>query len=87
MTDDTRLARSQNSTPGGKCVRRIDVPLTEDLDDAITAVATVMGIPRAEFVRNVLHRFMFGELSMVRMMARMGLSNPSDEYPGSNHQG
>ena len=22
MTDDTRLARSQNSTPGGKCVRR-----------------------------------------------------------------
>ena len=39
-----------------------------------------------EFVRNVLHRFMFGELSMVRMMARMGLSNPSDEYPGSNHQ-
>ena len=48
---------------------------------------TVMGIPRAEFVRNVLHRFMFGELSMVRMMARMGLSNPSDEYPSSNHQG
>ena len=53
MTDDTRLARSPNSTPGGKCVRRIDVPLTEELDDAITAVGDDEVTPRFVFVTEV----------------------------------
>ena len=56
MTDDTRLARSQNSTPGGKCVRRIDVPLTEDLDDAITAQPEVSALPGDD---EVTPRFVF----------------------------
>lgn len=68
LDDDTMLARSGRTDPGGKLTARFDIPVTEELNDAAIAMATLRGIPKAEFLRLVIERVMFGELAMLRRM-------------------
>jgi hypothetical protein len=76
---DPRLSRSGASCSAGKLSRRLDIPVSEELEDAVIALATLDGVPKAEYVRRVLERAMFGDLSMLRRMARTGMPGPSDE--------
>lgn len=46
----------------------LDAP-TVSLDDAITALATLAGMSRAEYERHLLERAVFGEFCMVRSVA------------------
>ena len=68
MADDEvpAFARSGTTNPGGKLTHRLDIPCTEDLIDAINALATLAGVPKAEYARRVLERAMFGELAVAR---------------------
>lgn len=75
----TALSRSGATSPGGKLVARIDIPVTEELDNAMAALAGVSGIPKAEMGRRILERVVFGEMAMLRRFAQgQGLS-PSEE--------
>lgn len=69
MTHDDDLptfSRTGVTNPGGKLNARIDIPCTEELLDAISAMAMLTGVPRAEYARRVLERAMFGELAAAR---------------------
>jgi len=79
--NSTALSRSGASSPSGKLVARIDVPVSEELEHGVIALAALPGIPKAEMVRMILERHVFGELSMVRRMTRIGSFGPSEESP------
>lgn len=79
-TDDgPRLSRSGSSNAGGKLTHRLDIPVTEEVADAAAAMATLAGIPKAEYLRAVLERHFLGELNMARRMARGAQIRPWDE--------
>ena len=86
MTEGTTmLSRSGTSSPDGKLTHRLDIPVTEATADAATAAATIAGMTKAEYLRMVIDRHFFGELSMIRRMTRTGVPSPSEEsgsYPG-----
>lgn len=69
--DDTpALARGGTTNPGGKMTQRLDIPCTEELADAISALATLAGVPKAEYARRLLERAVFGELALARKARR-----------------
>lgn len=71
MTDDSDImfSRARHSNPAGKLTQRIDVPVTEELHDALAALAQVKGYSgKAEYVRAVLETHVYGELETVRRM-------------------
>lgn len=70
--EDTMLARSGRTDPGGKLTERLDIPCTEELHEAVIAMATLHGMNKAELVRTMLERAFFGELNMMRRMAGTG---------------
>jgi hypothetical protein len=76
---NTMLSRSGRSNDSGKLVARLDVPVSEELSEAVIAMAVTMGVPKAEYVRMVIERAVFGELSMVQRMTRPLAMCPSDE--------
>lgn len=67
--ENTMLARSGRTDPGGKLTERFDIPVSEELNEAAIAMATLRGIPKAELLRSMLERLFFGELNMLRRMA------------------
>lgn len=83
MGDTTRLSRSGRTPDGGTLTRRIDVPVSEELESEVIALATINGISKAEWVRNLLERVVHGELFMLRRLSRSGRTGQSDES-GSN---
>lgn len=84
-TDDTTmLSRSGRSDPGGKLVKRLDIPVSEELEEGIIALAAVSGLPKSEFVRQQLERFVFGELGMLRRIAQPGGHRQWDQCPTIN---
>ncbi len=76
---DTMLSRSGSSSVGGKLTRRLDIPVSEDLEEAVIGMAVMAGVPKAEYVRMVLERHLFGELSMARRIARPMVPGRWDE--------
>ena len=66
---DTLLSRSGSSGHFGKLDRRLDVPVSEEIENAVIAIATLKGIPKAEFVRLLLEKALFGEFSMMQKIA------------------
>jgi hypothetical protein len=77
---DSRLSRSGASSLAGKLSRRLDIPVSEELEDAVIALATLEGVPKAEYVRRVLERSLFGDLSMLRRMARTGAPGQCEDH-------
>lgn len=65
----TSLSRSGVSSPLGKADRRLDILVSEDLENAIITTATLKGVGKSEFVRSLLERVMFGEFAMLKKMA------------------
>jgi hypothetical protein len=66
---ETLLSRSGSSSPSGKLDRRLDVPVSEEIENAVIAIATLIGIPKADFVRLLLEKALFGEFSMMQKIA------------------
>lgn len=79
--ESTMLSRSGRSNAGGKLDRRLDIPLSEELEAGITTLAMLADVPRAEYARQVLASHVFGELGMAQRVTRLGRRCPSDDYP------
>lgn len=78
----TALSRSGVTSPAGKLIARIDVPVSEDLDNALAALAAIAGVPKAEMGRRIWERAVWGEMSMLRRVAQGAGLGPSDESRG-----
>jgi len=48
------FARSGKTPPGGKMTARLDIPVTEETCDAVTAFAYLSRKPKAEIARDAL---------------------------------
>ena len=77
----TSLSRSGTTNPAGKLIRRIDVPISEDLEEALIGLSFGLGISKAEYARRVLEEAVFGRLSMHRRVSQGAALCPSDQYP------
>lgn len=62
-------SRSPVSNPFGKCDRRLDIPVSEALEERLIAMAALNGVSKAEYSRRILERAMYGEFSIAQMMA------------------
>lgn len=82
----TMLSRSGRSNADGKLTQRFDVPVSEELNEAVIALATIAGVSKAEWLRNLIERAVHGELSMVRRIAMPISPRPSDQYPTGSHE-
>lgn len=80
----TMLSRSGKTNADGKLTMRIDVPISEELNDAIIALATIDGVSKAEWLRNLAEEKVFGRLCMVRRVTRGHGSRESEEYPNGD---
>lgn len=70
------LARHSVSSPGTKLDARIDVPVSGELKDAITAIAMVHGYgSAAEYVREVLDEHVNGALRRIQGYGSRRLSS------------
>lgn len=83
----TLLSRSGTTDPAGKLTRRIDVPISEKLEEALIGMAFVLQISKAEVARHLLEEAMFGRAVMVQSMAQARQLRPSDEYPHADNRG
>lgn len=82
--DDAVFSRSGHSHDGGKLSRRLDIPVSEELEEAVIALAAIAGVPKAEFARTLIERAVFGDLSMLRRVARERSGGPWDESPNGS---
>ncbi|CAN7342077.1 hypothetical protein LJR074_001946 [Acidovorax sp. LjRoot74] len=80
---DSMMSRSGRTDAGGKLTARFDIPVTEELNEAAIAMATLRGVPKAEFLRLVIERAMFGELAMLRRMAGTDVQSHRTNHGGS----
>ncbi len=67
------------SGPGGKLTHRLDIPMSEADMEALIALAAVAGVTKAEYARWVLRRAIWGEMSMLRTVARSARVLPSED--------
>lgn len=81
MSERTMLSRSGRSNPDGKLIHRFDIPVTEELNEAVIALATIAGVSKAEWLRDLIERNVFGELPMARRLARVRVPMESEESP------
>ncbi len=79
--DDLMFSRSGRSDAGGKCTTRIDIPCSIELEEAVIAMATMRGVPKAEFVRGLLERAVWGDLAMLRRVSKQAGLGPWDQLP------
>jgi hypothetical protein len=77
----TMLSRSGRSNPDGKLTQRFDVPVSEELNEAVIALATIEGISKAEWLRRLIERTVWGELSMLRRVSGRHGSDQLDSDP------
>ena len=75
----TMLSRSGSSGCDGKKTSRLDVPVSEELEAEVISLATIAGLPKAEWVRQQLERIVHGELGMLRRIARTPAQGQLDQ--------
>lgn len=66
------FSRNGTTSAGGKKDRRLDIPVDEDLEEKLIALAVMRGVPKAEYARLVLERHVYGELAVVAMVSGRG---------------
>lgn len=62
-------SRPSTTSPLGKCDRRIDVPVSEALEERLITMASLNGMSKAEYVSKLLEKAMYGEFAIAQMMA------------------
>lgn len=65
----TLESRSANSSPFGKLDRRLDIPISESLEERLITMAALNNVPKAEYARRILERAMFGEFVIAQSLA------------------
>lgn len=69
----------RQSAPDGKLDRRLDVMISEDLEESLIVLAKVKGYQnRSEYVRELLHRHCYGEMEALRLAVHAGGQNPGN---------
>lgn len=77
----TMLSRSGRSDPAGKLSARLDIPVTEEMNDAVAAMAFIAKKPKAEFLREALEELFFGRFTMMQKCAEPLARRPWDQSP------
>lgn len=70
MSEHTMLSRSGN-TGEGKKTSRLDIPVSEELEAEVISLATIAGLPKAEWLRLQIERIVHGELGMLRRVHQL----------------
>lgn len=81
MPELPRLSRSAQSSPWGKCDRRLETALPAAVDDAVTVEATLRRMTKSEVVREILTERYMGKLDMLRHAAGLDTRCPAGESP------
>ena len=81
---DPHFSRSGRTDPAGKLTARLDIPVSQETEEACIALAAMAGCPKAEYVRSIIERAVFGELLLVRRVARQVQSGPWDQSPAQD---
>lgn len=76
---NTMLSRSGRSNPDGKLVARLDIPVSEELNEAVIAMAAIAGMPKTELVRRMLEELVFGKFPMLQRLSGHTPSNQWEE--------
>jgi hypothetical protein len=78
--NDTMLSRSGRTDPAGKLISRFDIPVSEEMNDAAIAMAAMLGVPKAELLREALEEALFGKFNVMRArVSRSSPARPSEE--------
>ncbi|WP_067070333.1 hypothetical protein [Roseateles chitosanitabidus] len=86
--DDVNFSRSGRSDPGGKLVSRLDIPVSQETEEAVIAMATLSGMSKSEFARHLLERALFGEFNVMRRsVAGRGQFGRWDQSPAPAREG
>ncbi len=64
--NEPAFSRNGTTTESVKCTSRIDVPVSEGLEEKLIALAVMAGKPKAEFARMLLPKAIEGELAYMR---------------------
>jgi hypothetical protein len=75
------MSRSGVTDHGGKMTARLEVSMTEELADAVGLMSAVHGIPRAEWVRGLLEREIYGSLRTIQRLAGIGRPGQRGQCP------
>ena len=76
---DIPLSRSGRSHPAGKLTQRLDIPVSEELEEEIIFLAKLYGMSKAECARFILERSLFGEVVIARQRAGMSVYGHGDD--------
>lgn len=77
---DTPLSRSGRSHPAGKLTQRLDIPVSEELEEEIIFLTKLYGMnSRAECARYLLERAVYGEVFIARQRAGMSVYGHGDD--------
>lgn len=55
----------QNGSVYGKCTERCDIPLAEDTNNKLMALAGMAGMTKAEYARLILERHIYGAADQI----------------------
>lgn len=55
-----------NGSVYGKCTERCDIPLTEDTNNKLITLAGMAGMTKAEYVRLILERHVYGAADQIQ---------------------
>lgn len=85
--DCSLLSRNGTTDPGGKKTARLDIPISDQLEAEIIALATIDDMSKAEWGRRVIEEAVYGKLFMLRRMAqRQPVGNGINVPNGSEAQ-
>jgi hypothetical protein len=70
--------RTGRSSGLGKLTEEVRALVPEQTSEALTALATLAGVPRAEYVRDVLIGFVHGHLTLLRLRQSRDPSSAAD---------
>ncbi len=78
---DLLESRPATPSPLGKCDRKLEITVSEALEERLIAMAAFVGVPKATYARQLLERAMFGDFVMLRKVAQdRGIGNPDNSW-------
>lgn len=69
------LSRGQHSDPEGGLIKRVDVPISESMEDDLIFIARSHNMTKAEYVRHVLNLDLYGKVSHVQTIVTRGANH------------
>lgn len=60
------FSRSGRSNVDGKLTQRLDVPVSQEMEEDVITLARIAGVSKAEWVRDLIERTVHGEMAVLR---------------------